>query len=348
MSFAQDLDDAAGAAICGWLANGGNAALTTVAISGALTPGGQVPALAAGLGILALNAGCAFDPNSGGASPVDGCYEASPGGWGYVMRRAPNGTITNELGGTHWESFSVTAPYQNGIYTVVDITAKESGGGSQTFTGLLWSEGTTFFLDIKEGTCAGTASPTDPVTLPPANYTSPTTNCTYIVEQQSWGMLDNGYTYPILKISAGTQQVRTGGGIIQGCNFDPVLYVGPPGGGGGGGTYIPWQDDPADPPWWLPWVAGLAGGIAGALTDQLLEELFKKQVGEKVYRLVSVCETNDQGQPVSESREVSIPTVAWDEAIIWRLDALEYLLQGLKDFKQPICSRSNPLAVGSR
>jgi len=58
MGFVQNLDNAASAAICSWLNEGGNAVLGSAVLAGLAVPGGQVPSLAAGLGVLALNYGC--------------------------------------------------------------------------------------------------------------------------------------------------------------------------------------------------------------------------------------------------------------------------------------------------
>lgn len=55
------------------------------------------------------------------------------------------------------------------------------------------------------------------------------------------------------------------------------------------------------------------------------------------YRLNSVCEVDANGQPVQQSVVESIPTSSAFDAIIARLDAIVPLLQGQKDFKQPIC-----------
>ena len=55
------------------------------------------------------------------------------------------------------------------------------------------------------------------------------------------------------------------------------------------------------------------------------------------YRLDSVCEVDSNGQPVQESVIESIPASSAFDAIVARLDAIVPLLQGQKDFKQPIC-----------
>ena len=348
MSFLEELDAALGAGICNWLNTGGNAVLGSAVVAGVMTPGAQVPSLAAGLGLLALNAGCAFDPDNGGqcdlfngpcAEGTNWCARTPDyptyGAWRNIVGTVAEWEWMGWLsdGTPEWRNrdtgqlFQAT-DYRKGIGT-------EIGYGSQGVTPVMCST-----------PCEHTYTP-----LPTVTYVSPTTSCSYDVTFKAWNVQDNGTVQPVVKIEPTPVQrsgaaPRTGGGIIQGCNFQPVVYFGPPSGGGGGGgtgTYIPWVDGPEDPPWWLPYATAALGGVIGAALDSLLEQAFQKQVAAKVYRLVSVCETDSQGEPISQSREVPIPDLPWDEALIYRLDAIEYLLQGLKDFKQPICSRSKPV-----
>ena len=55
------------------------------------------------------------------------------------------------------------------------------------------------------------------------------------------------------------------------------------------------------------------------------------------YVLNSVCEKDENGESVAKSVEEEIPSTDSLSAILLRLDALVPLLQGQKDFKQPIC-----------
>ena len=59
-------------------------------------------------------------------------------------------------------------------------------------------------------------------------------------------------------------------------------------------------------------------------------------------KLVSVCETDSSGEPISQAVEEVIPALPINDAILTRLDALVPLLQGQKDFKQPICEPPAP------
>ena len=60
------------------------------------------------------------------------------------------------------------------------------------------------------------------------------------------------------------------------------------------------------------------------------------------YRLVSVCETDASGEPISQAVEEVIPQAKFNDAVLLRLDALVPLLQGQKDFKQPVCPPPKP------
>jgi hypothetical protein len=145
---------------------------------------------------------------------------------------------------------------------------------------------------------------------------------------------------PVFKIEAG-DQLRTGGGIIGGCNFEPVIYTGNPGGPGEPPFVGPWDpiwDDPGSGPNpWAEFLREIAAGVLGAGLARALDELFKAPYSGTTYRLVSVCETDASGEPISEAVEEIIPELPINDAILTRLDALVPLLQGQKDFKQPVC-----------
>ena len=98
----------------------------------------------------------------------------------------------------------------------------------------------------------------------------------------------------------------------------------PPGGGGG--------DKPPEWDWELIW--NVAKG---------LWELANSQTPGTLYRLKSVCEVAEDGSPVDKAVEVEIPSQSNLAAIVARLDAIPELLQGTKDFKQPICKHRKML-----
>jgi hypothetical protein len=90
----------------------------------------------------------------------------------------------------------------------------------------------------------------------------------------------------------------------------------------------------------------MAGRLAGALVERMLSKLFEQKVPGTVYRVVSVCETDAQGEAISQAREVVIPEAPVFDALLYRVDAMDDLMQGLKDFKQPICPPVKPQLTG--
>lgn len=357
MSFAQSLDSAVGAAVCNWLSNGGNAVLGNAVLIGLTTPGGTVPSVAAGLGLLALNYGCTFDPNTGGPAPgteyVPGCQEVTSG---------DNLSLCKAWNDTHYAYFKkwigavrIAGPDGFGAYTY-RITFVRANGVTSSED---WKMGPAQWASLRlvaapTATCKVQQPPPDaPAAIPPYTYTDATTSCTYKVEHLAWAQDEFGTITPVVKISPGATALASGG-IIGGCNFSPVLYVGRGGGrgGGGGGGYDQvwtWQDVPNDPdgtPWWKRILDVAIPAATGQIVAEIFRQLFKRNVAGRVYRIRSVCETNDQGEAVDQAREAVIPDMNIPEGTIARLDAIEYILQGLKDFKQPTCN-SRPTYSGT-
>jgi hypothetical protein len=316
-----------------------------------------VPSVAAGLGLLALNYGCSFNPNDTGVasgSPT-GCYEASAGGYFNIER---------------WLNSSFVGNFIGDVRKINSVTSSQGGvvGGNP------WFRVTVNYIDrygvtksgsydispsseqarntLKAGTCVSTGG-TATGSLPTYKYTDTTTNCTYNVEFKAWARDEFGTITPVVKISPGATALASGG-IVGGCNFQPVLYAGRGSGGrgGGGGGYDQvwtWQDLPNDPdgnPWWKRLLEIALPAVTGQIVAEIFRQLFKQNVAGRVYRIRSVCETNDQGEAVDQAREAVIPDMALLQGAIARLDALEYIMQGLKDFKQPTCN-SRPTYSGT-
>jgi hypothetical protein len=340
MTFADDLNQAAAAAVCGWLANGGNAAAATWIVNGSRTPATAVAGVAAGLGLLALNAACNYDPG-GGVPPggsAQGCTEVSSGG-SIRLQRYVNGSNAGTVVSGIRKVTGQTVETLSTTYRVTMDYIDTAGATKQKIYSVDRTYSDVYKLEVVTGTCVTNVGPPTGV-LPPSTQTI--NNCTYVVEHEAWVMNDDGQVTPILKISPGAQAFASGG-VIGGCNFNPVLVV-PPGGGGGGGV-IPWTPQPDDPdgkPWWWEFAMGLAGRLAGAGIEALLSKLFEEKAPGVTYRLVSVCETDAQGEAISQSREVTIPQLPILAALVARVDAMDDLMQGLKDFRQPVCRGPRP------
>jgi hypothetical protein len=212
-------------------------------------------------------------------------------------------------------------------------------------TTVAYPAGTRFETALNSGAvCQDSISPPGPTgNLAPYTYVDQTTNCSYKVEFLAWDQDAQGAVRPVVKISKPTT-ARASGGVIGGCNFDPVIYVG---GGGGGGLVIPWLPGPDSDgqPWWVGAVQGAIGGAVAGAVDDALDRIFGVKLPATTYRLVSACETDAGGEPVSQSVETAIPELPIQEGIAARLDALVPITQGLKDFKQPVC-RTRPQLTG--
>ena len=351
-TFSQRLDAAAGAATCQFLNQFGSAAVGygTYALFAGGT--GTVPMALGAAALLASNAACTWDP--AGTPTVDDrgplgdmCWETDGE---MELDHYENGVFKGVFIRDVRRVISSAYAYDFAGASVYTVNYEKASGGTSiaNYTAGTQSDGTvhTIAWRFVSGGCVadGPGSTSNPT---PYTYTDTDSSCELTVHWEGVVTDGSGTAQPVYRIEPGGAGVRAGGGIIQGCNFEPVLYVG----GGGGGQQPPFtipipdnpQPGPDGRPWWLPLVEAALGGIIGAATKKILDELTKESVAGRVYRLTSVCETNDQGEPISQSREVVIPDLSLLQGAIYRLDAIEYLLQGLKDFKQPICSRSKPV-----
>jgi len=342
MSFIQNLDNAASVAVCSYLSNGGNAALGTAVVAGLAVPGAQVPSLAAGLGLLALNYGCTFDPTKAPPPTVDTGYcKESAGALVSFNHYRENGSIawfTRDLTRINSVSIGNAPDDQDNDRYVVSGTDM---AGSFTRYSVVWMPGDYFKVTTSNGKCTDFSQPTVPAPQPPVTYTGGDAECNINVEFVSWLVEEDGNVRPVLKMSSGVQLLASGG-VIGGCNFEPVIYAAPPGGGGGEPPWFaPWApgpDGPGGEPWWYSLLRGAAAGAVGAIVGELLDKLFPKKLPGVLYRLTSVCEVNANGDPISQAVERSIPEMETFAALDARLGAIVDIAQGLKDFKQPVCA----------
>ena len=172
--------------------------------------------------------------------------------------------------------------------------------------------------------------------------------CNLTLELQGLAKLPDGTGGPVWKISPTTDGTREGGGgIIGGCNFQPVIYYSPVGPGGPGGPEGPrgpfngpWIDREPGPdgtPPWLDLLQDLIGGLVGNAVYSTLADALTPPFAGTTYRVQSACELNSNGEPIDKAVEISIPAVKGLAAALERLDAIAELLQPLKDFRQPVC-----------
>lgn len=187
--------------------------------------------------------------------------------------------------------------------------------------------------------------PEGPPIIPPTVYEDPESGCTLNVEFKGIAAGAGGTASPVFKITEGAQ-LRNDGGRVGGCNFEPTIYMLPPGGGGEPpliGPWNPlWDDDPDNPFAWGDFLRELATGVASEIIADQLKKLFESPYSGAQYVLNPSCEGED---PPEEPVVIDIPALNADAAILSRLDALTFLLQGQKDLKQPIC-RERPKLEG--
>ena len=130
------------------------------------------------------------------------------------------------------------------------------------------------------------------------------------------------------------------------CNFQPVLYTGGPGGVDEPPIVTPWlpewDDDPNDPYPWKDDLDEIADLVSNCATKEQLDAYLGTPLAGITYLLNSICEVNAQGDPETKTVERTIPSSIPLVAIAQRIDALVPLLQGQKDFKQPVCPPVKP------
>jgi hypothetical protein len=319
------------------------------------------------LGALSLlGAGFACQPtpvgDASGGGGINGCQKMEEGGWGQVQKSQD---------GENWQDFDLADGQATsiskrpgvtqgnfGIWNAsIDVTYLPSGnsiGISDGYDTKAEAESAQYRLRPQSGSCAKDEKPDLPTPPPEAfddiPYTDPVTNCNYNVKLLGFvEEVTGGPQEPVYVIS-GADADRAGGGVVGGCNFSPTVYY-----GGGGGNdkppfpYIEGDDDDGTPNW-LKTLRDLAAGVASAAVGNLVADAIQDAFATKypglIYRMVSVCEKDAQGEPISEAVEIPISALKAPDAQIARLDAIVELLQAHKNFKQPICGNEKPELLG--
>jgi hypothetical protein len=350
-NFQSVLGRAAGNALCKVLEDYGSAAPLLTAFSLIEpTPFVEVAAVTSGLAALAAQSGCNWNTQGEGppaAPSYTGCQKVETG-FARMKGNRPNDPVDADYfayteikafytvfsGGTEFEQFD---------YISLDGEEKSIRVDAVVV-------GTQYFSELSpDGVCEEPApGPEEPIP-DPIDYTDAETGCSLTVNFKGWGINQVGAASGVWEIAPAAEQLRASGGVIGGCNFNPVIYVDDGSGGGGGGfgppglPYAPVPPgDPLSPDLLAELAREILAGTVGAAIASQLNALFEEPYAGTVYRLVSVCETDAGGEPISQSVTEVIPALNSTEAILSRLDALVPLLQGQKDFKQPVCRPEKP------
>ncbi len=366
------LDRAAGYATCQILTAAGSSLVGVGAYSLAAGGAGLVPLTLGSLSLLGAGFACQDTPvGPAGPDQGGGCQEMEPGGYGQVQYGAAGSWIPVPTPNTDKRDTAIKLGVEGigqdpstGKWSASieweSVTAGGAGSTGAIFDTEAEAEAVLWRIDPIEGSCA--IQP--PLPTPPDNafepipYTDPETNCTYNVQLLGFVEQAPGMTQDPVYVISGSDVLRADGGRVGGCNFSPTVYYGGSGGGGdfGGGEgappfpYIP-GDDPDGKPNWLDTLAGALAGAAGAIAADAvadaIQAAFATEYPGLIYRMVSVCEKDASGEPISESVEVPIPNLRAPDAQLARLDAIVELLQAGKNFKQPVCPNERPTLVGA-
>ncbi len=363
---------AADQAACKWFGEYGGA-LAGVGTALAVTP--EPISTKIGLGLVLANAaaqtGCNYDPSKGGElGRIDGC-SAIVGGYGQLYAK---------WGGNDWQIQSVLYQgklcsidnideypskfngqwgYRGQFYSTEDGSGTDCELGNRVHVALDNSEAAVqdavFKLVPVQGECDKAEQPgIQPPDIADEPYTDPDNGCQLNVKFLGYAEGPAGSLYQITQMDP-VLEGRASGGVIGGCNFNSSIVVNNIGGGGNGGSEPPYvfpnpDNPPPSPnpeePWWVPYVKTALGGVVAGITEEVIESFFNKNYPGLIYRMVSVCEKDAEGEPISEQVEVPIPEMPAPDAQLARLDAIVELLQAHKNFKQPVCPNERPKLEG--
>jgi hypothetical protein len=326
---------------------------------------GSLALLGAGFACQPIDIGEGSQPGQ-----LDGCGEVSEGGRAVLQfKSGTDPTWGDWSGASPWQDIkqiTVTTFGYDGMSgtwgAVADCvtTAGETVTATYRDSSKVACENARWKLRVIEGTCANNSDdlpPLPPSAKQPIPYTDPVTNCTYNVQLLDFVEQVSGGTQDPVYLISGSDTARAGGGVVGGCNFEPTVYYGGSGGGGGNGggdgappfPYVPGSDDDGRPNWLNTLtgaLAGAAGAIAADAVADAIQDAFATKYPGLIYRMVSVCEKDASGEPISEAVEVPIPDLRAPDAQLARLDAIVELLQAHKNFKQPVCPNEKSKVEG--
>ena len=347
------LSEFGSSAMCRWMqAESIAQAVPWVIAAGARqpTPQGKIAAL----GLFALQQGCSLN-NTGEPLPGgNGCVQTNGPtsiefkgsiGWECCMSAQEDDISTNDLTAITSLSFNVPSGSEQFPFRArVSSVSVSQGAKTWTSANTFKAGGTGYRLKLKNGVECEKESPYEPVdpTEPITDY-SPELNCELTADLGGFLVNPSGNISPIIKYSAGEPNLRADGGIISGCNwYGDIVQVSPDGGCG----CPPTGPLPPDTPWPIPedgipdWLRNLITGIAADLIADQIEDALEQDLPPALYKLIAPCDKDSEGNPLEVV--VEIPAQKADAAIAARIEALVPLLQGQKDFKQPICPPVKP------
>ena len=309
------------------------------------TPQGKVAAL----GLFALQQGCALNNTDEPFPPGNGCVETEKPtviefkgsiGWESPLSARDSSVDYLNIVSLDDSNFNTPNPSLEGKYLAQVTTTFADGSSSTWLSNQSFDKGgaplrlkTDADNPCKKESDDTPVDPTEPIT----DY-SPELNCELTATLGGYLVNPSGNVSPIIKYSAGDPQTREGGEIISGCNwYGDVVQVSNDGGCG----CPPTGPLPPDIPWPIEgdgvpdWLQDLITDIGANLLTNELAKLFETPLSPANYQLLAPCEFDSEGNRLKV--EVEIPALPPLDALATRIEALIPILQGQKDFKQPIC-----------
>lgn len=314
------------------------------------------------LSLLAANYGCPpiqVDNNTN-TPQSDGCLEVEGTGtvWYKIL-----GTVDPQVYKYHsriydnWTKITSTDVIVSDGKSCVQVKGETNNGVEVItdcgFNNQAINEAYRFWLVPNEGSsCKRTTD--DPHELPPDfdkpyPYFDIQTECTYNVQIVGFVQFSQwGPTKPVFRISAGGEgSGRASGGVIGGCNFQPVIYVeGNDGTGGGEPPIIIPEPNPLPPPppdgrpWWLePLLTILGGTVINQIINQLRES-FPPVEPAGSFTLGAPCDFDEEGNHL-ERTWVFEQSSAMQRLHSHQVAMMEMLQQHL-NWKTPTCGNDTP------
>ena len=189
-----------------------------------------------------------------------------------------------------------------------------------------------------------------PPPQPPADYvyTDPDDGCQINVSFQGWAVEPDGTFGPVWQMDPILPPAKaSGGSIIGGCNFSPVIYYGGPGGPPRNPIPVPPfpTPGPGGEPWWLPLLRWAGDSVGNALVDRIVDELINADYPTGSRTIQAACEYQSDGTP--EEFTVTFPQENWKNRVLTGLDAITDFQQQILKWKTPTCGGNLPGQTGT-
>ena len=339
-TFTSRLDAAAGQTTCAVLQVGGQALVGAGAV--ALLTGNPVPIALGTAALLAANYGCTWDPDQppagGGIFSQGQCIRVT-GGAGTPEVSYDDGQSWGKLVGFNacgYVYYEEKLVQRTSDTRAIFSQSWETTGGATNYQEVEGPIRLARLFPCPPATCSQTGDEPFPE-VPPVTYTDPDTSCEITVTFQGFASLPDESIQPVYKMVPGGTS-RASGGIIGGCNFEPVVYMGGP--PGQPPIYGPW--DPTWPDWdgsgeppWLDFLKGAIGGAAAAAVNQLLDQLFMTVYPETSKSIYAACQFKEDGTP--EEYTINFPAQTYQDRVLDSLTAQVDFAQQFFLWETPIC-----------